>query len=34
MNRALFYHSCVAALILSGCTGTTSPTPEGCIQNV
>jgi hypothetical protein len=34
MNRALFYQSCVAALILSGCTGTTSPITEGCIQNV
>jgi hypothetical protein len=36
MNRALFYQTCVAALILTGpgCSGTTSATPEGCIRNV
>lgn len=36
MNRALFDRVCVIALTLSvvGCDGTSSVTPDGCIQNV
>jgi hypothetical protein len=35
MNRALFYQSCVAALVLTApaCSGMTSA-PEGCTRNV
>jgi hypothetical protein len=36
MNRALFYSTRVTALLLTalGCSGTSSVTPDGCVQNV